>query len=57
LALTTYQAPPGGIPPWSVTCKGPPGSLIEEYPVKKIIDGDFLTLPIITGTNLNEGNL
>ncbi|KAJ7254287.1 Alpha/Beta hydrolase protein [Mycena rebaudengoi] len=36
---------------------GPPGSLIEEYPVKKIIDGDFLTLPIITGTNLNEGNL
>ncbi|KAJ7143745.1 Alpha/Beta hydrolase protein [Mycena epipterygia] len=56
LALTTYQVPGGGQPPWSVTCKGPPGSLIDEYPVKKVIDGDFLNLPIITGTNRNEGN-
>jgi hypothetical protein len=31
--------------------------LIEEYPVKKVINGDFLDLPIITGTNKNEGNL
>ncbi|KAJ7225054.1 alpha/beta-hydrolase [Mycena haematopus] len=55
LALTTYQPPGGGLPPWS-TCKGPHGSLIDEYPVKKVINGDFLDLPIITGTNLNEGN-
>ncbi|KAJ7906608.1 Alpha/Beta hydrolase protein [Mycena leptocephala] len=56
LALTTYQTPGGGLPPWSVTCKGPQGSLIDEYPAKKVIDGDFLNLPIITGTNRNEGN-
>ncbi|KAJ7093132.1 Alpha/Beta hydrolase protein [Mycena epipterygia] len=56
LALTTYQAPAGSLPPWSVTCKGPQGSLIDEYPVKKVIGGDFLNLPIITGTNRNEGN-
>ncbi|KAJ7478224.1 alpha/beta-hydrolase [Mycena latifolia] len=57
LALTTYEVPGGGFPPWSVACKGPAGSLIEEFPVKKVIDGDFLNLPIITGTNRNEGNL
>ncbi|KAJ7494230.1 alpha/beta-hydrolase [Mycena galericulata] len=56
LALTTYQAPAGFLPPWGVTCKGPQGSLIDEYPVKKVIDGNFLSLPIITGTNRNEGN-
>ncbi|KAJ7478211.1 Alpha/Beta hydrolase protein [Mycena latifolia] len=56
LALTTYKVPGGGNPPWSVACKGPAGSLIEEFPVKKVIDGDFLNLPIITGTNRNEGN-
>ncbi|KAJ7808742.1 Alpha/Beta hydrolase protein [Mycena olivaceomarginata] len=57
LALTTYLPSNGvPIPPWSVTCKGPQGSLIEEYPVKKVINGDFLDLPIITGTNKNEGN-
>ncbi|KAF7343118.1 Alpha/beta-hydrolase [Mycena venus] len=33
------------------------GSFIDEYPAKKALDGDFLNLPIITGTNLNEGNL
>ncbi|KAJ7475500.1 Alpha/Beta hydrolase protein, partial [Mycena galericulata] len=54
LALTTYLS--GAYPQWSVTCKGPPGSLIDEYPAKKVITGDFLDLPIITGTNLNEGN-
>ncbi|KAJ7321345.1 Alpha/Beta hydrolase protein [Mycena albidolilacea] len=31
------------------------GSLIDEYPAK-VIDGDFLTLPIVTGTDQNEGN-
>ncbi|KAJ6580755.1 Alpha/Beta hydrolase protein [Mycena capillaripes] len=56
LALKTYQPPGGGFPLWSVTCKGPPGSLIDEYPVQKVIGGDFLDLPIITGTNRNEGN-
>ncbi|KAJ7785532.1 alpha/beta-hydrolase, partial [Mycena olivaceomarginata] len=57
LALTTYAVPPGGgLPEWGMTCKGPEGSLIDEYPVKKVINGDFLTLPIITGTNNNEGN-
>ncbi|KAJ7720975.1 Alpha/Beta hydrolase protein [Mycena maculata] len=56
LALITYQPPGGALPPW-VTCKGPQGSFIDEYPVKKVLDGDFLNLPIITGTNLNEGNL
>jgi hypothetical protein len=40
-----------------MTCKGPQGSFIDEYPAKKALDGDFLNLPIITGTNLNEGNL
>ncbi|KAJ7822533.1 Alpha/Beta hydrolase protein [Mycena olivaceomarginata] len=37
--------------------QGPQGSFIDEYPAKKALDGDFLNLPIITGTNLNEGNL
>ncbi|KAJ6559910.1 alpha/beta-hydrolase [Mycena capillaripes] len=55
LALTTYQVPGGGLPPWAV-CIGPQGSLIDEYPAKKVIEGDFLDLPIITGTNRNEGN-
>ncbi|KAJ7131846.1 alpha/beta-hydrolase [Mycena crocata] len=55
LALITYQT--GGLPPWSVTCTGPKGSFIDEFPAKKIIDGDFLDLPLITGTNLDEGNL
>ncbi|KAJ6526536.1 Alpha/Beta hydrolase protein [Mycena vulgaris] len=57
LALTTYTSAPGGpqVPPWSVLCKGPGGSFIEEYPAKKVINGDFLELPIITGTNRNEG--
>ncbi|KAF7364315.1 Alpha/beta-hydrolase [Mycena sanguinolenta] len=55
LALTTYEVPGGGLPPWS-PCKGPQGSLVDEYPVEKVINGDFLDLPIITGTNRNEGN-
>ncbi|KAJ7016402.1 Alpha/Beta hydrolase protein [Mycena alexandri] len=55
LALTTYSPPGGGLPPWG-PCKGPKGSLIDEYPAKKVIDGDFLNVPIVTGTNLNEGN-
>ncbi|KAK6974321.1 carboxylic ester hydrolase [Favolaschia claudopus] len=56
-ALQTYTpSGPVPIPLWSVTCKGPQGSLIEEYPAKKVVDGDFLKLPIITGTNRNEGN-
>ncbi|KAJ7183610.1 Alpha/Beta hydrolase protein [Mycena filopes] len=55
LALTTYITPDGSLPPW-VPCKGPPGSLIEEHPVKKVLKGDFLNVPIVTGTNLNEGN-
>ncbi|KAJ7849391.1 Alpha/Beta hydrolase protein [Mycena olivaceomarginata] len=54
LALTTYKTS-GGFPPWT-TCKGPRGSVIDEYPAKKVINGDFLNLPIITGTNQNEGN-
>ncbi|KAJ7124006.1 Alpha/Beta hydrolase protein [Mycena crocata] len=53
LAVATYSL---GYPLWS-PCKGPQGSLIEEYPVKKVIAGDFLKLPIITGTNENEGGL
>ncbi|KAF7344804.1 Alpha/beta-hydrolase [Mycena venus] len=57
LALSTYQPPVGSRPPWSMVCKGPQGSFIDEYPSKKALDGDFLNLPIITGTNLNEGNL
>ncbi|KAK7026256.1 Carboxylesterase [Favolaschia claudopus] len=44
------------LPEWSVTCKGPPGSLIDEFPAKKVINGNFLNLPIICGTNKNEGN-
>ncbi|KAJ7304674.1 alpha/beta-hydrolase [Mycena albidolilacea] len=32
------------------------GSLIDEYPTQKVINGDFLNAPIITGTNRNEGN-
>ncbi|KAJ6489004.1 alpha/beta-hydrolase [Mycena sanguinolenta] len=54
-ALTTYEVPGGGLPPWS-PCKGPTDSLVDEYPVQKVINGDFLHLPIITGTNRNEGN-
>ncbi|KAJ6496288.1 alpha/beta-hydrolase [Mycena sanguinolenta] len=54
-ALTTYEVPGGGLPPWSA-CKGPAGSLVDEYPVEKVLNGDFLDLPIITGTNRNEGN-
>ncbi|KAJ7599250.1 alpha/beta-hydrolase [Mycena floridula] len=54
-SLVTYS-PPSGIPPYS-PCKGPKGSLIEEYPAKKVIAGDFLDLPLITGTNSNEGTL
>lgn len=54
LALETYDLPLRS--PWA-PCQGPPGSLIEEYPVKKVIAGDFLKLPIITGTNLDEGGL
>ncbi|KAJ6530861.1 alpha/beta-hydrolase, partial [Mycena vulgaris] len=41
---------------WFPAVVSPQGSLIEEYPVKKVINGEFLNLPIITGTNLNEGN-
>ncbi|KAJ6585587.1 Alpha/Beta hydrolase protein [Mycena capillaripes] len=55
LALETYRTPDGSLPPWAV-CVGPQGSLIDEYPAKKVIDGDFLDLPILTGTNRNEGN-
>ncbi|KAJ7732153.1 Alpha/Beta hydrolase protein [Mycena metata] len=55
LALTTYSPPGGAAPPWG-PCKGPQGSLIDEYPAKKVIDGDFLSVPIVAGTNLNEGN-
>ncbi|KAJ6496255.1 alpha/beta-hydrolase [Mycena sanguinolenta] len=53
-ALTTYEVLGGGLPQWS-PCKGPPGSLVDEYPVEKVINGDFLDLPIITGINRNEG--
>ncbi|KAJ7169328.1 alpha/beta-hydrolase [Mycena crocata] len=42
---------------WHDRPDGPRGSLIDEYPVKKVIAGDFLKLPIITGTNLDEGGL
>ncbi|KAK7040538.1 Alpha/beta-hydrolase [Favolaschia claudopus] len=56
LALQTYRSPGGGFPPW-VTCKGPPGSLIDEYPAQKVMEGDFLDVPLITGTTRNEGNL
>ncbi|KAJ7478234.1 Alpha/Beta hydrolase protein [Mycena latifolia] len=56
LALAATYEVPGSFPLWSVACKGPAGSLIDEFPVKKVIDGDFLNLPIITGTNRNEGN-
>ncbi|KAJ7131823.1 Alpha/Beta hydrolase protein [Mycena crocata] len=51
LAVATYAL---GYPLWS-PCKGPQGSLIEDYPVGKVIAGDFLKLPIIIGTNENEG--
>ncbi|KAF7364316.1 Alpha/beta-hydrolase [Mycena sanguinolenta] len=54
LALTTYEVPGGGLPQL-LPCKGPEGSLIDEYPVERVINGDFLNLPIITGTNRNEG--
>ncbi|KAJ7858818.1 Alpha/Beta hydrolase protein [Mycena olivaceomarginata] len=42
LALSTYSAPSGGFPPWGVTCKGPKGSLIDEYPTQKVITATFL---------------
>ncbi|KAJ7659393.1 hypothetical protein B0H14DRAFT_3540515 [Mycena olivaceomarginata] len=56
LALSAYSPPGGGFPLWGVTCKGHKGSLIDEYPIKKVINGDFLNAPIITGTNRNKGN-
>ncbi|KAJ7583933.1 alpha/beta-hydrolase [Mycena floridula] len=55
-SLQTYAAPSAGFPPFG-PCKGPQGSLIDEYPAKKIIAGDFLDLPLITGTNTNEGTV
>ncbi|KAJ7738106.1 Alpha/Beta hydrolase protein [Mycena metata] len=55
LARETYILPGDSLPEW-VPCKGPQGSLIDEYPAKKLIDGDFLNVPIVTGSNRNEGN-
>ncbi|KAJ6468659.1 alpha/beta-hydrolase [Mycena vitilis] len=55
LALSTYQSPGSALPPWAI-CVGPQGSLLDEYPVKKVLTGDFLQLPIVTGSNRNEGN-
>ncbi|GJJ08155.1 hypothetical protein Clacol_002363 [Clathrus columnatus] len=39
-----WQPAPGGV-----------GNLVTERPSKKIASGDFLRVPIIWGTNLNEG--
>ncbi|KAK7024685.1 Alpha/beta-hydrolase [Favolaschia claudopus] len=40
-----------------VPCKGGEGSLIEEFPINKFLRGDFLDVPVMTGTTRNEGNL
>ncbi|KAJ7129900.1 Alpha/Beta hydrolase protein [Mycena crocata] len=56
LAFAAYAQPADGLPPWRYACKGPEGSMISEYPVQKVLDGDFLDLPIISGTNSDEGN-
>ncbi|KAK7014014.1 Alpha/beta-hydrolase [Favolaschia claudopus] len=40
-----------------VPCKGGKGSLIDEFPINKFLRGDFLNLPVMTGTTRNEGNL
>ncbi|KAH9920258.1 alpha/beta-hydrolase [Epithele typhae] len=34
---------------------GPPGSLITERPSQRVLSGNFLRVPILAGTNLNEG--
>ncbi|KAJ7589199.1 Carboxylesterase [Mycena floridula] len=52
----SLAAPSSGLPRY-LPCKGPKGSFIEEYPAKKVIAGDFLDLPLITGANSNEGTL
>ncbi|KAK7007646.1 Alpha/beta-hydrolase [Favolaschia claudopus] len=38
-------------------CKGGKGSLIEDFPINKLLSGDFLNVPVMTGTTRNEGNL
>ncbi|KAK7042739.1 Alpha/beta-hydrolase [Favolaschia claudopus] len=54
LANPIYDVPGLGI---SYPCKGPNGSLIDEYPINKVLRGDFLNVPVLSGTVRNEGNL
>ncbi|TDL29725.1 alpha/beta-hydrolase [Rickenella mellea] len=50
------QAAPGQSTTW-LPSRGPEGSMIPELPSVRTSSGDFFRVPLITGTNLDEGTL
>ncbi|KAJ3545411.1 hypothetical protein NM688_g5630 [Phlebia brevispora] len=41
---------------WS-PCVGPPGSFVPERPSQRIASGNFLHVPVLAGSNLNDGTI